>query len=73
KYYFTTILDKRASSPLDFTSFTEKNYEVIEDYKDAISYATKNLEEEELLVITGSLHFISEARKEILEVLRNEL
>ncbi|MDE7213517.1 MAG: bifunctional folylpolyglutamate synthase/dihydrofolate synthase [Anaeroplasmataceae bacterium] len=70
KYYFTTILDKRASSASDFTSFTEKSYEVIEDYKEAISYATKNLEEEELLVITGSLHFISEARKEILEVFK---
>ncbi|MDE6660224.1 MAG: bifunctional folylpolyglutamate synthase/dihydrofolate synthase [Anaeroplasmataceae bacterium] len=70
KYYFTTILDKRASSPSDFTSLTEKSYEVIEDYKEAISKAISDLDEEELLVITGSLHFISEARKEILEVLK---
>lgn len=62
-YYFTTILDKRASNLKDFIKYTKRPYEVFNDYKEAISTAIQNLEKNDLLVITGSLHFISEARK----------
>ncbi|MDE5546734.1 MAG: hypothetical protein K2I88_04645 [Anaeroplasmataceae bacterium] len=68
KYYFTTIQDKRAGNVYDFKNFTFKPYEIIEDYQKAIDQAILDLEENEILVITGSLHFISEARKKLFEV-----
>ncbi|MCM1131210.1 MAG: Mur ligase family protein [Roseburia sp.] len=67
KYYFTTIMDKRAGNALEFIDYTKKPYEVINDYQEAIDKAIFDLNDEELLVITGSLHFISEARKNLLE------
>ncbi len=60
-YYFTTIEDKR-SSTLD-TFHTKKKYFLYEDYREAIKKARENLKTEEILVITGSLHFISQVRK----------
>ena len=60
-YYFTTIEDKR-SSTLD-TFHTKKKYVLYEDYREAIKKARENLKTEEILVITGSLHFISQVRK----------
>ncbi|MDE6407279.1 MAG: bifunctional folylpolyglutamate synthase/dihydrofolate synthase [Anaeroplasmataceae bacterium] len=68
EYFFTTILDKRAGSASDFTNYTVRPFEVIEDYQEAIHKAVLYLGKDELLVITGSLHFISEARKTLFEV-----
>lgn len=70
KYYFTTIMDKRAGNAIEFTEFTKKPYEVISNYETAIHTAISELKDDELLVITGSLHFISEARKNLLERLK---
>lgn len=61
QYYFTTFLDNRSSDPTMF--LTDKPYQIYSDYKEAIEVAIKELQPKEILVITGSLHFISEARK----------
>ncbi|MDE7106475.1 MAG: hypothetical protein K2O22_04855 [Anaeroplasmataceae bacterium] len=62
-YYFTTIEDKRASLITDFTTLTSHPYKMYENAEEAIKNARNELEQNELLIITGSLHFISEARK----------
>lgn len=58
-YYFTSIIDKRGTDVNYFKSFTNKEYVLIENYIEALDSAVANLKEDELLVITGSLHFIS--------------
>ena len=66
-YYFTTILDRRATTLEEFLPLTTKPYRCFESYEEAIDQAIFDLREEELLIITGSLHFISTARKYIKE------
>ncbi|MDE6584493.1 MAG: bifunctional folylpolyglutamate synthase/dihydrofolate synthase [Anaeroplasmataceae bacterium] len=61
QYYFTTFLDNRSSDPTMY--LTDKPYQIYPDYKEAIEVAIKELKPKEVLVITGSLHFISEVRK----------
>ena len=58
-YYFTSIMDKRATDVNYFKSFTTKEYVLIDNFKEALDIASNDLKEDELLVITGSLHFIS--------------
>ena len=58
-YYFTSIIDKRATDVNYFKNFTNKEYTLIDDYQNALDIAVNDLKENELLVITGSLHFIS--------------
>ncbi len=58
-YYFTSIVDKRATEVNYFKQFTNKEYILIDNYINALDQACKELKEDELLVITGSLHFIS--------------
>lgn len=65
-YYFTTIEDKRATSLDSF--HTQKKYYLFEEYDKAILTAIKELGKDEILVITGSLHFISEVRAFIKEL-----
>ena len=67
RYYFTTIQDSRASELESFTTLTSKPYQLFSSYQEAICRARNELKEEELLIITGSLHFISEARKYLME------
>ena len=58
-YYFTSIIDKRATDVNYFKEFTSKEYTLIDNYKEALDIACRDLKEDEILVITGSLHFIS--------------
>ena len=58
-YYFTSIIDKRATDVNYFKEFTNKKYTLIDNYKEALDIACRDLKEDEILVITGSLHFIS--------------
>ena len=67
KYYFTTINDKRATNSNEFINYTTKDYEVFADYKEALTKAQKELKADEILVVTGSLHFISQVRKYLLK------
>ncbi len=62
-YYFTTISDKRASNLNYLTGLTKKPYLAFEEYQQALNEALNKLEKDDLLVITGSLHFISIIRK----------
>lgn len=62
KYYFTTFNDKRASELVDFSQFTKRSFELFEDYQLAVKKALEERTEKEIIVITGSLHFISEVR-----------
>lgn len=65
-YYFTTINDLRATNVEEFLNCTNKPYEC-GDEEQIIIKAINDLEDNEVLLITGSLHFISGARKIVLE------
>lgn len=67
QYYFTTITDRRASTIEDIIINTQKPFQWYENYKSAVKMALSELKPDELLVITGSLHFISEVRKLFIE------
>ena len=62
-YYFTSIIDKRGTDVNYFKSFTTKQYVLIEDYVEALDKAVSEVNDDEILVITGSLHFISNVIK----------
>lgn len=66
-YYFTTIDDKRATSTDFFKDLTTKQYKLITSYKEAITEAV-DTKDDSLIVITGSLHFISQAREYIISL-----
>ena len=59
KYYFTSISDVRKTDPKDFIGCTSKNFELYDNYVDAYNSALKN---DNAILITGSLHFISVLR-----------
>ncbi len=64
-YYFTTIVDTRASNPNEFLQYTAKPSKVISNIELCLSEAIQDLKENEILLITGSLHFISIVREKI--------
>ncbi|MBS1477281.1 MAG: bifunctional folylpolyglutamate synthase/dihydrofolate synthase [Acholeplasmatales bacterium] len=57
-YIFTTINDSRASSIMDILAVNQKPYKAIDYYKEALSYLD-NFGPDEIILVTGSLHFIS--------------
>ena len=63
KFYFTNILDTRSSNIEDFINYITSDYEIIDDYIECYKKAKNELLDDELLLITGSLHFISMMRK----------
>lgn len=58
-YIFTTINDTRASSIDDILRFNKKTYKAIPDYKEALRYITDKYGSNDIVLIIGSLHFIS--------------
>ena len=58
-YIFTTINDTRASSIDDILMFNKKAYKAIPNYKEALRYITDKYDSNDIVLITGSLHFIS--------------
>ena len=62
KFYFTTLSDLRATDPNLFSKFTNKESLTFSDYKECVDIALNELKDDELLIITGSLHFISVVR-----------
>jgi dihydrofolate synthase/folylpolyglutamate synthase len=62
KYYFTTINDKRASDVNVFKESTNIDSICYNNMDECIDVALKELKEDELLLITGSIHFISLVR-----------
>ncbi len=63
KYYFTTIDDLRKEDPNIFKSLTNIESTVIENPFECVDYVINNTNKEELVLITGSLHFISIIRE----------
>ena len=62
KFYFTTLKDLRATDPLLFSKYTNIESECFVDFKECLTKAMNELKDDELLLITGSLHFISTVR-----------
>jgi dihydrofolate synthase / folylpolyglutamate synthase len=70
KYYFTEFDFERASSAeqlLEKSGF--KNAEAVKDYKSLIKDLLKDLKEDEMLIISGSLYFISEVKHYMKKIL----
>lgn len=66
KYYFTSINDLRATDISEFINITNIKSEVISDFKECIDKAINDLKYE-ILIITGSLHFISMVREYLIK------
>ena len=62
KFYFTSINDLRATDINEFINITNIESEIIKDYKECIDKAINDINDE-ILIITGSLHFISMVRE----------
>lgn len=68
-YYITKVpIDmKESNTEYIAKSFTKRKIIVIEDYKLALKEIIKNLSNDEILVVSGSLYLVSAIREEILE------
>lgn len=71
-YYFTSMEDLRATNPIEFSKFTNKAFVIISDFRECINKAISELKPDELLLITGSLHFISMVRNYYLETFKTK-
>ena len=63
-YYFTSLNDIRKTDPTLFIQ-NRSNYKVINNTDQCIEEAVKETNSNDILFITGSLHFISFARKKL--------
>ncbi len=69
KMIFTTFDFPRAVSAKILASHSQlKNKEVFENWQEAVMETIRNIQKNEVLVITGSLYFISDVRKFILSM-----
>lgn len=66
KFYFTSINDLRATDINEFVNITRVNSEIISNFKECIDKAVNDLNDE-ILIITGSLHFISMVREYLIK------
>jgi dihydrofolate synthase/folylpolyglutamate synthase len=66
KFYFTSINDLRATDINEFVNITRVNSEIISNFKECIDKAINDLNDE-ILIITGSLHFISMVREYLIK------
>ncbi|MDH2879400.1 bifunctional folylpolyglutamate synthase/dihydrofolate synthase [Bacillus cytotoxicus] len=65
---FTTFDFNRAISAQELANYaTKETKKVVENWKEAIDQKLLELQENDVFIITGSLYFISEARKYIVE------
>jgi dihydrofolate synthase/folylpolyglutamate synthase len=62
-YYFCGLDDLRATDPKEFIKYTMVPYDISRDFNEALDKAIPNLKSDEILFITGSLHFISQVRE----------
>lgn len=62
RYYFTTIIDTRACDVNVFKKATNIESICFNDINECIDVALKELKDDEILLVTGSIHFISIAR-----------
>ena len=66
KFYFTSINDLRATDINEFVNITRVNSEIVSNFKECIDKAINDLNDE-ILIITGSLHFISMVREYLIK------
>lgn len=59
KFYFTQIDDARSEEASSFKDKTRLENNAYDDYKDAIKSAILDAKPDDIILITGSLHFIS--------------
>lgn len=59
-YIFTTISDARACSVSDIISSTNRPFKIIEKYTEALDYINQIYNGDDIILMTGSLHFISQ-------------
>ena len=62
-FYFTKIIDLRQIEDIHFEDYTNKEYEINNDFKNCLDTAIANLDKNDILLITGSLHFVSQIRE----------
>ena len=62
-YYFCGLDDLRGMDPKEFALNTHVPYEIYKDFNEALDHAIPNIKSNEILFITGSLHFISQVRE----------
>ena len=62
-FYFTKIIDLRQIEDIHFEEYTNKEYEINNDFKNCLDTAISKLDKNDILLITGSLHFVSQIRE----------
>ena len=62
-FYFTKIVDLRQIEDIHFEEYTKREYVINNDFKNCLDLAINDLKNDEILLITGSLHFISQVRE----------
>ena len=62
-FYFTKIIDLRQIEDIHFEKYTNKEYEINNDFKNCLDTAISKLDKNDILLITGSLHFVSQIRE----------
>ena len=62
-FYFTKIIDLRQIEDIHFEDYTYKEYEINNDFKNCLDTAISKLDKNDILLITGSLHFVSQIRE----------
>lgn len=71
-YYFTHINDLRSDYNINYQKYTDKDSVIIDNENKSIKKIIKEVKDDELLLVTGSLHFISEERNIILDILNEK-
>ncbi|EIJ79057.1 folyl-polyglutamate synthetase [Bacillus methanolicus PB1] len=72
KITFTDFDFPRAASPQDLLKLSmSENKHAVNDWKAFLQTEIEQLKEQDVLVITGSLYFLSEARFELVDLLKN--
>ena len=70
---FTTFDFPRAASAEELREVgSNKGNNLAVDYQDFLSVKINELNEDEILIVTGSLYFLSEAKPYIVNVLKNK-
>ena len=62
-YYFTGLDDLRKTDPNEFVKYTYIPSKIYDTFSECLDKEIKNIKEDEILFITGSLHFISQVRE----------
>lgn len=67
---FTSFVDSRAVNPVKMKEESKIDGLLFDLYDDAIRYAYKKIDNDSILLIAGSLHFVSDVRKNFLNIIK---